>query len=124
MLDFKEKQILKKIIYSKFTLIFLIFLLVIVVKGVWRVYGEAKMTKENRILAQQELEELENRKRKIELKLEELNSDLGLEKEIRNKFSVVKEGEKMIMILDEKKSNYKSDLKKDNFWSKILDWFK
>ncbi len=123
MLERKEKKFLNKIIYSKITLVVLFLLLILVARGVWRVFSEVRMTDENKKIAQQELNELENRKERIEKELEEFNSDSGVEKEIRNKFSVVKEGEQMVMILDDK-SNYKSDLKKDTFWSKILNWFK
>ena len=124
MLNLKEKRIVSKIIYSKITLGILIVLLLIVARGVWRVYGEAKMTEKNEYTAQQELKELEERKKRIGMEIDKLNSVSGIEKEIRNKFSVVKEGEEMVMILDEKNTNYKEDLKKDTFWSKILGWIR
>lgn len=124
MLDFREKRFVKKVIYSKITLVILAILLLVVVRGVWGVYNDAKITEENEFIAQQELQELEERKQRIGAEIEELNSASGVEKEIRNKFSVVKEGEEMIMILDEKNPNHGSDLEKDSFWSKIVNWLK
>jgi cell division protein FtsB len=124
MLDFEEKRIFKKIIYSKISLIFLFILFLFIAKGVYGAYLDKKMTEENRNTALKELNELENRKNNLKLEIERLNTEEGKEQEIRDKFGLVKTGEQMIMIVDEKeKSNY--SYKEDtNLWEKFLGLFK
>ncbi len=68
---------------------------------------------------------LENRKNEIEKELEILETDFGLESEIRNKFPVVREGEEMVVFLDSDLKNNEDRLfSKKSWWQRFKDWFK
>lgn len=123
MLDYEEKRLIKRIIYSKVTIFIVAVLLFLVSRGTWKAYGDAKMTKENSDLAVQELNELKGRESVIENQIAELSTLEGREKEIRSKFQVAKEGEKMIMIVDSK-PDYPDTKPDKGFFEKLKSLFK
>ena len=51
-----------------------------------------------------------------------LDTERGVEEEVRNKFEVSKEGEGVIVLLDKKEEEVKIDKKKGLFWW-IVDLF-
>ncbi len=66
--------------------------------------------------------DLEERKEALERNIETLSTDRGVEQEIRNKFEVSKEGERVIVLVD-KKDEENEPLKKRGIFSYILDLF-
>jgi cell division protein FtsB len=62
-----------------------------------------KNTEENRRVAEIKVDELKQKKENYLQKLSDLNTEKGIEEDIREKFSVAKEGEKVIVIVDEEK---------------------
>ncbi|MCG2694682.1 septum formation initiator family protein [Candidatus Parcubacteria bacterium] len=124
-MDFEEKKIIKSIIYSRISLVVIFILLVLVAKGAWNAYSDAKITQGNRKSAEIQFAELEKRESDILFEIEQLNTQEGKEKEIRSKFSVVKEGENMIMIVDPKDDNQKeNDNENAGIWKKFLNLFR
>ncbi len=123
MFDFEEKKVIKNIIYSKVSLLILFVLLILVAKGAWNAYGDARVTKENKTLAEQQLLELGERGDSILAEIEQLNTQEGKEKEIRSKFSVIKDGEKMIMVVDSKDSLVDYSKEKNSVWERFLRLF-
>lgn len=124
MLDYQDKRILKKIIYSKITILIIFIFVILVAKSSSNAYMEQRLTRENLSIAQQELEELDSRRENIETKISDLNTTEGIEKEIRNKFRVAKEGEEMILIIDKDGDIDNLSSNKDGFWSKFLRFLK
>jgi hypothetical protein len=53
--------------------------------------------------------------------LEYLKSETGIEKEIREKFDLARDGEKAVLIIDEELTPVHTPQKK-TFWRKIKDW--
>ncbi|OJI07451.1 MAG: hypothetical protein COX02_00955 [Candidatus Vogelbacteria bacterium CG22_combo_CG10-13_8_21_14_all_37_9] len=83
--------------------LFLIVTLILVIflaRGVWRVYNQSRFANSNYLLTKDRLTKLEDRQKQITDRLEKLSTDRGLEEEFRNNFSVVRPGEKMILIVD------------------------
>ena len=122
LLDYKEKKIVKKIIYSRITIFVVALLLIFVLRGTWNVYKEAKITQENKKIAKLELNELKMRSYLIQSQIADLKTFEGKEKEIRNKFQVAKKGEKMIMIIG-KKDDYSGTKFNESFWNKLKQFF-
>ena len=54
-----------------------------------------------RVAAERELKELKMRAAALESKVDYLEDDRGMEAEIRGRFDVVKEGEQVVIILDD-----------------------
>lgn len=123
-MDFHEKRKLKKILYSKLTLIILGIIVIWFSFAAWNMYKKERDTRLKRVEQKEILNELKTRKMSLSEEIERLNTEYGIEQEVRSKFEVGKEGEEMIVIVDnfeEKDINIK-DAKK-TFWQKIFNWF-
>lgn len=70
------------------------------------------------------LEELEERDREIESKINKLATVAGVEEEIRSKFSVAKDNENMVIIVREEGTSSPALQENKGFWSKIRSLFR
>ncbi len=123
MKEFERKKKVKKIMYSR-TVIFLLFLLFIfLLHATYGVYKKEKLTRIN--LAQIELERssLDIRYQKLEKSVAYLQTDEGVESEIRNKFRAVKPGEQVAVIINNEIKKEKIIQKDQSLWMKIKDFF-
>src|SRR3989344_6646533 len=87
---------------------FLILLFLVVLVFAWSVIGLwTKMveTGKNKRIAEAKIAELQEQKEKLSLDIGKLNTDAGLEDSIRDKFGFAKEGEGLIVIIDEKEES-------------------
>lgn len=115
MKKFQEKQIIKSRLYSPITIIFLFIVLLFAVNGsknIWLKYFESK---ENATQTYRKLEELEARKKGLEEQTERLKSEEGIEEEVREKFNVLRPGEK-VLVIKEEESEQKEE---ETFWQKF-----
>ncbi len=110
--------------YSRSVLILLFLILVILGRTVWFSYQGFKISKSNRDVARLEKEELENRISELEKDIDNLQTDRGLEGEIRDKFGVAKSGEEVIILVDERETSTDEVRGRKGFWNVILGWFK
>jgi len=128
MLDFKEKRIIKRLLYSRLTIVVLSILLIFIINGVWGVYKKASVAYSNKSRAVKDLEELKKRQNSLIASIENLKTSNGVESEIRNKFGVVKKGEEVVVVVDgntEKSvDNSKSTISPSGLWRKFLSFFK
>lgn len=123
-MDFYEKRKLKKILYSKPILAILVIIVIWFSFAVRSMYKKESDTRLKRIEQKEILEELKTREWSLSEEIERLSTEYGIEQEVRSKFEVGKEGEEMIIVVDnfeEKDLNIK-DIKKI-FWQKVFDWF-
>ena len=124
MRDFIKKKKYYKILYLRITLLILIILTIIFAKGVWNVYKKERITNENLINAEKELAGIREREDFLNTQINTTGTQKGIEKEIRIIYDVVKEGEKMIIIVDKEKDIKEYSTKgKTDFWSWIKDIF-
>lgn len=73
------------------------------------------------------IESLRNRETSLIRDIERLKTDEGVEETIRDKYQVVKEGEKMVVIVDDEKKEDNvqvEDLKDHSFWGWIKKTFR
>ncbi len=101
MKKFEAKKQIKSRIYSKTTLIILLFIIILLIKGVFALYLRNRESVAVRDMAEVKLEDLESRRDTLNAEIEKLNRDEGIEEEIREKFNVVKPGEKVVIIVQE-----------------------
>ena len=81
-------------------LILLIVLNGFLVRGVWRVYQKSQIAGDNYLSAKERLDILTIRQKVLTDRLASLQTERGLEEQIRGNFSVVKPGEKVVVIVD------------------------
>lgn len=102
MQDFKKKREFQKKLFSKPILFILIIILVFITHGTWGIWQKSRQSKNTLEIAQVELDKLNEREKIIKKKIEKLDTETGLEEEIRSKFDVAREGEQIIVIVDSK----------------------
>jgi cell division protein FtsB len=112
----------KKIIYSGWTALVLIIILIILIRSTWSVFQKERGTEGNLSGTNEEMVLLEDRRDLLIKEIERLNSEKGIEEEIREKFRVVKQGEEMLMII-EGPGNLPNGTEEESFWQKFIDRF-
>ena len=125
MKNFQAKKRYKKIIQSKPVLIILGISLLFFIWNIVKLTEKAIETKKNRDIAQNKIIELQNEKNELELKIQKLSTDKGIEENIREKFGFAKDGEGMILVVDDKnKSDSGGTENKNGFLNFLKNLFK
>jgi cell division protein FtsB len=102
MFDFHEKRKIRSVLYSR-PVIFVILLITILLSiSTYNRYVVAKDMEAKLEARRGELDELERRAKAIESKVEYLKDERGVEEELRNRFDAVREGEQVVILLDER----------------------
>lgn len=126
MREFSRKRKVRQVMFSVPVLILLFIILFFVAKGSWGVYKKYSLSKSELENSQSDLAALEEKKQTIENKIKKLQTETGIEKEIRSKFDVAKEGEKLIVIVEDKVAEEILVEEKGffgNFFTTIGGWF-
>ncbi len=124
MKSFQQKRGWRNILQSRPVLVFLFFLLFIFAWGVFGFMGKMRATSENRKIAENKVAQLQKQKANLQKEISSLNTEDGREESIRERFPVAKEGEEVIMIIEDKN---KPEVKKEDsggFFSFFVNLFK
>lgn len=119
MLDFQQKRKVRKIVYHRLTLLVLAILVLFSLRSLYLVYqkqGESEVLKEN---AKRQTAELQVRENDLRTRMERLQTTLGVEAEIRSKFSVAKQNENMVVVFDSTTST-SPDKVDGSWWDRLL----
>jgi cell division protein FtsB len=89
-------------------------------------FEKEKETSKKKELILAQIETLRSREKKLSDDIEKLKTEEGVEETIRDKFQVVKEGEKMVVIVDEGKNVETSPdtIVPHSFWGWVKKTFK
>ncbi len=124
MRNFQDKHKWKHILESK-TVLALLFIIVLIFA--WSVFGfwwKMSETSKNKKLAEEKVAELQKQKDKLTSDISELKTSEGVEANIRDKFGLAKDGEGLIVIVDDKKQDTDGQASTGGFWSFFTNWFK
>jgi cell division protein FtsB len=92
VIPFQERKKLRKILYSKYTLVVLLLVLVWVAKGAWGVHQKAKIAISERDIVQHSFDDLTARTTELNASLDRIKSQKGIEEEVRQKYTVARPG--------------------------------
>lgn len=125
MKEFKKRRQFKKKLYSKFVIILLILIIILLARGTWGVFQKSRQSKNKLEISQDRIIELNKRQEAIISKIEILKSDSGVEEEIRTKYDVAREGEHVIVIVqeDEELPEPKKETGLKGLWRKMTSIF-
>ncbi|MAZ67170.1 hypothetical protein CL652_00110 [bacterium] len=123
MLRIKEKHLLQKIIFGKAGLVALVIVFALFANGTWSVYKKASFARENRKMAEKDLTELRSREAALQAELNRLNTERGLEEELRQKFDVGRKGERLVVLVDAPDTELVTEFAKPTVWEKIIVFF-
>lgn len=119
----QDKKISKSRLRIWAKLIFLTLLVVFLGKGLLDIYNKNHGAGLNRMSSDREVKDLEDRRQYLADKLADLKTRRGVEAEIRKNFSVVKPGEKVVVIVDPDGATTSTSTD-DSFLGKLKSWFK
>lgn len=101
MREFEQKKIRRKILYSPITLILLFLAIVLLFNSVYKVYKKEVLSRENLQKTEIESRELQDKINRLQASVNFLQTDEGVEAELRSKFRAVKDGESVTVIVDD-----------------------
>ena len=122
MNEFKKKN-KNSFWHSPFVLVILLCVVVVFAFNMVGLIEKEKETAQKKALILDEIDTLNKRETMLRSDINKLNTDDGIEDAIRDKYQVVKPGEKMVVIVDDKNSTeiQSNDPKNDH---SFLGWIK
>ena len=105
MKKFQEKNRWRNIVQSKPVLVLLVLLLI---AFVWSVFGlmiRMQETSKNKKIEENKIFDLMQRRDTLSVDIDSLKTEKGVEENIREKFGLTKDGEGMIIIVDDQKES-------------------
>ncbi len=125
MIPFQERNKFRKVLYSKATILVFFVLVVMLARGAWNIHEKASIARSERDETAHTLLELQNRTTELQVSLSRLRSERGIEEEIRQKFTVAKLGEEVVVVVDDlPKKGENSETQGLGFWAKLTGFFK
>jgi cell division protein FtsL len=125
MRNFQKKGRFSRMMQSKFFLMFLGVIILFFFFSMFSFMNKMEETIRNKKTTEDKITELEKSKSKLNSDIAKLKTEEGIEDNIRNKFGLAKEGENMILIIDDKNQTETSkDSESTSFWSILKGWFR
>lgn len=124
MLDFQQKRKVRSLMYNRITIGILSVVILIVLHSTWVVYRkkvESERMKQNSL---KNVESLRARDNELQEKIDRLSTKQGIEEEVRSKFSVAKDDENIVIIVQDETASTGEKIKKQSFWDKIKSIFR
>mgnify|MGYP001558245715 CR=1 FL=1 len=122
MINFQQKRRLRNILHSRPVLVFLGILIIIFAWSVFDFMEKMRVTIENRKIVENKVLELEKKKEKLSSDINKLNTQGGVEESIRLKFGLAKEGEDVIVIVEDKNKPDAEVTSPEGFFSFLFFW--
>jgi len=124
MNEFEQKRKIRRILSSPFVLIPLVVILLFVIRGTWSIYGKNRSSLEELNLAEDRLARLQEKETELSGMIKKLNTESGVEGEIRERFQMAKEGEQEVVIVEPPESEKTAGgSSESSFWQKIRGFF-
>ncbi len=122
MREFQERRRFKKLLHSRYAIAFLVILLLIFVRAVWGIYVKYEKSRDIAERVKSDLVTIEVRQKSLASAVAALKTDEGKERELRDRLGLVKEGERLVVLVDDvpKAETGINDIN-DSWWRKFLD---
>ncbi len=127
MQDIKHHR--ESFFYTRFWIVVLVIFSILLSLSVIRIYRKYAHAKSIRDEYAGELIQIQKNRNTLQANIEALSTPRGKEAEIRDRYRVVKEGEQMILIVNNDKNETEvitdtQEVSQDSFFKKILLFFK
>lgn len=124
MQEFQQKQKIRKAIYSRKVFLVMVVITIFFLRGTWGVWQKQTESGEKLQEAEARLAETSARKDELSKDIERLNTEEGIEREIRQRYSVKRPGEEVILVVDPKVPTTTEVVVEPTTWEKVTVWFK
>lgn len=102
MFDFHQKRKIRSVFESRITQSIFILLALFVLLSAYNRYLIAREMADRRTTVESEIHALQERKEVLEADVKYLSNERGIEAEMRRQFDIAREGEQVVIILDDK----------------------
>ena len=94
-------------------------------RGAWNTHQKAQIARSERDIAERAFTEMESRSSELQASLIRLKSDRGIEEEVRQKYTVARPGEEVVIIVDDsvKKGENSEAMDNKNPWQYFVSLF-
>jgi cell division protein FtsB len=124
MMDFQQKKRVRKMLYSRNVVIALAVVTLLLLRGVVDVVGKERQSENDVVVANEQLAQAKLRNQQLTSDTASLATVAGMDRAIRQEFSVAKPGEEVAFIVDS--PTVPSPVATSTpvgFWGSILNWF-
>jgi cell division protein FtsB len=119
-----EKRRLTRILHSPPVLAFFTLFVLLMVSAAWSAYSKQSETAVRRNEATAELADLEAREALLKQNIAKLDTESGIESEIRDRFDVGRAGEHEIVVVDPPPTSTSTAAAPEKpWWQKLFSWF-
>jgi len=118
MHEFQQKRRLRRTLYSKTSIVILVIISIFIIRGSWTVFQKERQSRKNVEEVESGLMAAKQRELELSTNIEKLNTPQGVEREIREKFSVKKAGEDVVLVIDSNATT-SSPVPSVSVWAKI-----
>ena len=115
MLDFQQKRKVRAVMYHRATLGALFLLVLLALHSTWAVYKKKRTSDEIKNITLNHVSDLRKRNEDLQEKIDKLATVSGIEEEIRSKFSVAKDDEKMVVVIPSSEKEVSTSTKRNSF---------
>lgn len=103
MFDFQEKRQMRRLLYSKVTIAILFIIAFFLLMSAFERFKVERETAAKLELRKEDLKKLELRAEALRYQVDHMKNERGIEEELRSRFDVAREGEKVIILLADPK---------------------
>jgi cell division protein FtsB len=123
--DKTKQSVFHRIVYSGIGMTVLGLILVVFASGVVSFALKMQETVKNKKIAEEKVAELERRREKLREDIDNLSTDKGKEKIFRENFGMGRDGEGLIIVVEDKNQKDSPDTSQSRSLSHFFsDWFK
>lgn len=124
MKELQKKQKLKKKLYSPWALALLVLVVIFLAKGTYQVFQKRQGSVDHVSTLESKVQDLQTKESRLRANIDALQTEAGIEKEVKEKFNVSKEGEHVAILVDDLKAPI-SDMQVNipwykRFWNAII----
>ncbi|MBI3633676.1 MAG: hypothetical protein HY226_05285 [Candidatus Vogelbacteria bacterium] len=101
MRDLQERRYFRRLLRSPLFAVFLSVLFLLLCNSVYRIYRKDEVARLNRIESDKRLAALKEKEEYLKTQISKLKTSRGVEEELRNKFQVTKDGEEVLVVVDD-----------------------
>jgi cell division protein FtsB len=123
MREFQQRHTLKKLLYSRFALVLLGLICILMLRSIVELYGKYQKIADLKNQAQKEESTLQDKVTKAQAKDDALHTERGIEDYVRRTYPMVKEGEGVIVVYDASTSPVVEVRKDISLSERITLWF-
>ena len=125
MMDFQQKRKVRKMLYSRLTILVLAVMVFFLARATYHIYETEEMSAADYAAALKNYDDLKAQESALNADIGALSATSGQEEEIRSKFSVAKPGETVVVVVSGTDSAPRPAARPaSGLWQRFLDMFK